>query len=408
MASYTPPDSIIDQYARVLIRFALNSGTGLKKGETVYLQAPEAAKKLYMACRREIIEAGGHVLGNYQPDEEKGTGSLHEFYTHAQPHQVRFFPTAYYKGLVNTIDHQVIIFADVDMQSLTGVDPKKILLRGEAMRPFMDWRSKKEIAGKFTWVLALYGTDAMATEAGMTLAEYWEQIINACFLDAEDPILQWKKVATELNSLKKRMNALTPSIERLHVMGPDIDLWITPGEKRAWMAGGGRNIPSFELFTSPDWRGTEGWIRFNQPLYRYGNLIEGIELRFAKGKVVWASATKNETVLKEMIATKNADKIGEFSLTDRRHSRITRFMAETLFDENMGGPEGNTHIALGSSFHECYAGDPKKVTTAGWKKLGYNDSSVHTDIVSTAPRTVVAHLKDGSEKIIYTNGEFTL
>ena len=69
------------------------------------------------------------------------------------------------------------------------------------------------------------------------------------------------------------------------------------GADRIWKMGGGRNIPSFECFTSPDWRGVEGWIRFNQPLYRYGNIIEDIYLKFDKGLVVEAKAKKGQKFL---------------------------------------------------------------------------------------------------------------
>jgi aminopeptidase len=270
----------------------------------------------------------------------------------------------------------------------------------------MDWRNDKENKGKYTWTLALYGTEAEAKEAGLTLKEYWQQIIKACFLDKKDPINQWKKVYRDLEKTREKLNNL--EIDRLHVEGPDADLWVHLGKKRRWMGGSGRNIPSFELFTSPDWRGTNGWIRFNQPLYRYGSLIEGIELKFKDGRVVQSSARKNEKVLKEMIRTEHADKIGEFSLTDKRFSRITKFMAETLFDENIGGPNGNTHIALGRSYHDCYMGDPGELSPEDWAELGFNDSSVHTDIISTTPRTVTAYMKDGSSKIIYKGGIFLL
>ncbi|MEJ0021632.1 MAG: aminopeptidase [Candidatus Doudnabacteria bacterium] len=180
------------------------------------------------------------------------------------------------------------------------------------------------------------------------------------------------------------------------------------GEKRNWLGGSGRNIPSFELFTSPDWRGTNGWIRFNQPLYRYSNKITGIQLWFKNGRVVKSSASSNEKLLKQMIATKGADKIGEYSLTDKRFSRITKFMAETLFDENMGGPNGNTHLALGMSYRDTFSGDVSKLNKKQAAALGFNDSSVHTDIISTTPRTVTAHLKNGQEKIIYTQGKFVI
>jgi aminopeptidase len=194
----------------------------------------------------------------------------------------------------------------------------------------------------------------------------------------------------------------------VHVEGEDADLWVTIGEQRRWLGGRGRNIPSFELFTSPDWRGTEGWIRFNQPLYRYGNLVKGISLRFEDGRVVESSAEQNEVVLKEMIATEGADRVGEFSLTDKRLSRITRFMAHTLYDENVGGPFGNTHVALGRSYQDAFDGDPSGVATEEWERLGFNNSSVHTDIVSTADRVVTAQLRGGGEKVIYRDGEFQL
>ena len=129
---------------------------------------------------------------------------------------------------------------------------------------------------------------------------------------------------------------------------------------------------------------------------------------FKNGRVVKATAKTNEKLLKEMIATEGADKIGEYSLTDKRHSRITKFMAETLFDENMGGPYGNSHIALGMSYRDTYAGDVSKLTDREAKRLGFNDSSVHTDVVSTTDRTVTAHLKDGSKKVIYKDGRFVL
>jgi aminopeptidase len=179
------------------------------------------------------------------------------------------------------------------------------------------------------------------------------------------------------------------------------------GEKRKWLGGSGRNIPSFEIFTSPDWRGTNGWINFNQPLYRYGNLITNIYLEFKNGLVAKSSADKNYDVLKKMLEVENADKIGEFSLTDKRMSKINHFMAETLYDENISGPFGNTHLALGSAYADTFTGNPGSLTKSLKTKLGFNDSAVHTDIISTSDRTVTAVLTDGTKKIIYQNGQFT-
>jgi aminopeptidase len=404
--SYHPPQKILEKYADVLVNFALGSGKGIKKGDVVMINGNEYSKRLYAEIIKAVWKSGGHVIGRYSPDNEPWMNFDSEFFVHATPAQIEFFAEKYYKGVIDQIDHSVMIIAETDKKSLSKVDPAKIMARSRAHKPFMEWRNKKENAGKFTWTLGLYGTPAMAKEAKLSEKEYWNQIIKACFLDKKSPIAEWKKIYKQLELYRQKLNRLP--IDTMHVKGVDVDLTIKLGEKRAWNGGSGRNIPSFELFTSPDWRGTQGWIRFNQPLYRYGNLIEGIELWFENGKVVKATARKNEKLLKAMIANPGADKVGEFSLTDRRFSRITKFMAETLFDENVGGPYGNTHIALGMSYHDCYIGDPSKPSKKEWEELGYNDSVVHTDIVSTTDRTVIATMKDSSQKIIYKEGQYTV
>ncbi|QQG37678.1 MAG: aminopeptidase [Candidatus Kaiserbacteria bacterium] len=411
--AYKPSRKILERYADVLVNFALNMGKGIRKGDVVRVSGNESCKPLYVAICNAIVKSGGHVVGHYSPDDEQGDKRRNEsftryFYEHASDEQLDFFPAKYLKGLIDQIDHSLFILSDADMHALDGIDPKKIMRRGVALKPFMDWRNEKQHKGKFTWTLGMYGTPAMAKEAGLSEKEYWNQIIKACFLDQKDPIKKWKEVYREIERYKLALNKLSPKIDRLHAVGPDMDLWIALGEKRQWLAGRGFNMPSFEIFTSPDWRGTEGWIRFNQPLYRYGSKVTGIQLWFKKGKVVKATAKTNEKLLKQMVATPGADQIGEYSLTDRRHSRITKFMAETLFDENMGGPFGNTHIAVGMSYKDTFSGDVSKLTKAQAKKLGFNDSSVHTDMISTTRRTVTAHLKDGSMKVIYKDGKFVL
>jgi aminopeptidase len=282
------------------------------------------------------------------------------------------------------------------------------MLRQKAFKPFMEWRNEKENQGKLSWTLCLYPTEAMAKEAGLSLSDFWDQIRAACFLDEEDPIKKWRETFKKINSVRDKLNKLAPKTDFIHVTGEDVDLKIYLGENRKWLSGSGCNIPSFEIFTSPDTRKTEGWIKFNQPLYRFGNIVKDIKLVFKKGKVVEASASEGENVLKEMIKTSDADKVGEFSLTDRRMSHITKFMANTLYDENMGGVFGNTHIALGNSYVTTCTKNIKKMKKADFKKLGYNFSAIHTDIISTTDRTATFYFKDGSKKIIYKNGEFQI
>jgi aminopeptidase len=398
---YQPAKKILEKYADVLVNFALNSGKGVKNSEVVLLQIPESAKPILLELHKAVLKAGAHPIIQYIPD-----GMSRDFFTHANKEQIIFFPAKYLKGRIEEIDHSIMMIADTDKHELEGIDPMMIMDKSKASKPYMDWRNKKENAGKFTWTLGLYGTKAGADEAGMTEKQYWQEIIKACYLNDKEPVKTWQKISAEVERVKNKLDNL--KIEKVRIQAKNTDLFITLGENRKWMGGGGRNIPSFEVFISPDCRYTEGYISFNQPLYRYGNLIKDIYLEFKNGKVVKATAKKEEKVLKQMIANKGADMIGEFSLTDSRLSKITKFMAETLFDENMGGKYGNTHIALGSAYKDSYPGNISKVKKNQWEKMGYNDSVVHTDIVSTENRTVTAWLPNGETLVIYKDGKFMI
>ncbi|MEX2006949.1 MAG: aminopeptidase [Candidatus Saccharimonadales bacterium] len=402
--SYQPSPEILDKYAKVMVNFALGGGRGVKAGEVVYLQSPLSALPFYRALRKVIIDSGGLIIGSLGDDM---SGAAKYFYKHATHEQLTAFLSKYYKGLVAQVDHRIAIIADFDVHELDNVDPKKLMLSQKSAKPLMEWFNQKENQGLYTWSLALYGTPSMAKEAGLSLEDYWQQIINACYLDQADPIAKWEATSAEVQRVAKKLTNL--QIKTLHVKGQDVDLHINIGEKRQWLGGGGRNIPSFEVFTSPDWRGTQGWIRFNQPLYYYGPKIENIELHFKKGRVVKFSATKNEKLLKEVLNTdKGAACVGEYSLTDKWLSRITKFMAETLYDENLGGPFGNTHLAIGKSYHDTYTGDTKKLPKSLQRQLGYNESVIHVDMISTTDRTVTADLAGGGVRVIYKNGQFII
>jgi len=182
---------------------------------------------------------------------------------------------------------------------------------------------------------------------------------------------------------------------------------ITPGEKRKWIGISGHNIPSFEIFISPDWRGTEGTYYANQPSFRSGNYVEGVRLDFKNGSVLKIEAKKGKNfVVKQLAMDTGASRIGEFSLTDKRFSRINRFMANTLYDENYGGRHGNCHLAVGDSYSDTYNGNPAELTKEIKRKLGFNDSSLHWDLVNTEKKTVTAYLKSGKSVLIYENGMF--
>jgi len=393
------PRALLEKYAQVLINFALGGGKGIRKGDIVYLQFDSEAQPLALEVFKTILESGGQPILK-QVDESFSKVMFEK----ASDDQLTFFPKKYQKSLVNTIDHRLYLIAPSDPLLLKNIDPQKIILANKNTKTMRKWLFNKEDKGKLTWTLCLYGTAGMAREAGLTLDEFWQQIIDACFLKEADPIKKWQSTFSQIWNIREKLDKMP--IEKLRLVAQNTDLTIEMGRMRKWQGGDGRNIPSFEIFTSPDWRGVNGKIFFDQPLYYHGNVARDIYLEFINGKVTKAKAMQGEKLIKAIITQKNADKIGEYSLTDRRFSKITKFMANTLFDENFGGKYGNTHLALGTSYHDCFSGDVKKMKTKDWENLGYNESPEHVDIIATTPRTVTATIKGNIKKVIYKDGEF--
>jgi aminopeptidase len=399
---FRPSEGILAAYARILVDCALGGGKGISRGDVVMISAGEEAKPLYVAVRDAVLRSGGTVIRDYSP-----SGTARSALEIASVEQLATFHRAYYRGLAQTIDHRIAILSTNDPYELDGIDPAKLLAGRRTSYPWREWLARKEAEGRYTWTLGLYGTAAMAKEARLSLAAYWDEIIKACFLDDPNPVKRWREVFREIGRVKRRLDAL--AIQRLHVEGDGVDLSIAVGEQRRWLGGTGRNIPSFEIFTSPDWRGTEGTISFTEPVYRDGGMMKGVKLGFRRGKIVEATATANEALLTAMIdSDPGARRVGEISLTDSRLSPITRFMAETLYDENRGGPQGNFHLAIGNAYRDAFTGDVAKLRSRDLARLGFNTSAVHTDIVTTTRRTVTATLPSGRKKVIYTDGSFTV
>jgi len=288
---------------------------------------------------------------------------------------------------------------------LSDIDSRKIGKVAVTRKVLRDILRRREDQGSFGWTLCALPTEELARRSMSSLRKYTNQIIRACYLDKADPVQAWKGIYRDAMAIKRWMNSM--NVKYYHIESEDLDLKIRPGERRKWIGISGHNIPSFEIFLSPDWRGTEGVYYANQPSFRSGNYVKGVRLVFKKGSAIKIEAEKGEEfTVKQLGMDKGACRVGEFSLTDKRFSRITRFMANTLYDENYGGRFGNCHLAVGSSYADTYDGDPSELTREAKKKLGFNDSALHWDLVNTEKKTVTAYSNDGGRAVIYDNGMF--
>jgi aminopeptidase len=391
----------LNRYADALLWGLMKARTGrFKRGDIVLIRYDAPALRLVEIIYDRLLGMG------INPVSRVGLTATMErsFFDRANGRQLVFHPPGE-KELYGSLNGSLFIYAPESLTHLKDADPKKIakaLIARKALREILD---RREEIGEFGWTLCTFPTPELAKNAKLSLEQYTKQIIKACFMDSDNPASTWENIYKEAETIKKWLNSM--SVSYYHIQSENIDLRIKPGEKRRWIGVSGHNIPSFELFISPDWRGTEGYYFSNQPSYRSGNYVEQIRIVFEKGRVVRSEALTGDDFTRQQLSMdRGAGRVGEFSLTDRRFSRIDRFMADTLFDENYGGQWGNCHIAVGASFSETYDGNPADLTKAMKKNLGFNDSALHWDLVNTEDKIVSARLSDGKTVTIYENGIF--
>jgi aminopeptidase len=372
-----------------------------KKNDIVLIRYSKSAIRLAEVLHAGLLSRGMHPVQRMNP-----TATMEkDFYARSSDRQLVFLPPGD-KELMSRLNGSIILHAPESITHLSGIDPGRIGKTIVAQKTLRNILNRREARGVFSWTLCIFPTAELAKQAGISPEEYSRQVAKACFLGKTDPVSGWREIYKNARSIKKWLNSM--EIKMLHVESDHINLEVTPGDKRQWVGISGRNIPSFEIFVSPDWRGTRGNYYADQPSFRSGNRVEGVRLEFKQGRVIKVSAaTGRKFVAKQLQMDKGADKVGEFSLTDKRFSRINRFMANTLYDENYGGKYGNCHIALGSSYSNTYSGDSKRLNQALKDKLGFNESALHWDLVNTEKKRVTAHLQTGKAVTIYENGRFT-
>lgn len=392
----------IQKYAQVLIwalQTARRNGT-FKKYDSILLRTDMAASALAKAVYQQLLAKRYNVLLRWNAPEDFTTA----FYQLADDKQLAYVPQGE-QEIQGNINGLIALHAPQDLTHLKKIDPARLAKNAVARKPIREILDVREQKGLFSWTLCNYPTEELAKRAGLSVKEYAKQIVRACFLDEKDPVKKWKEVTRQINEIGKWLSAMP--IKTLRVETEHMDFEVLLGEKRKFIAGGGCNIPSFEIFTSPDWRGTRGIYFADLSSYRSGNYVKGVRLEFKNGRVVKADAEQGAEFVRKMLAMdKGASQIGEFSLTDRRFSKITKFMADILYDENFGGKYGNCHVAVGASYADTFTGSQAKLDKKLKEKLGFNDSSLHWDLINTENKTVTATLKDGSKRKIYEKGQF--
>jgi aminopeptidase len=325
---------------------------------------------------RQIIKAGGHPLLRWQEDDFQEI-MLKE----GNDEQLSFIPDPF-KIVIETYDCQIGIRGASNTRSLSGVDPSREQIRRLAGREIMETMMKRSAEGEVRWVGTLYPTQAHAQEADMSLSDYEDFVYGACHVDKDDPVAEWNKVST----MQQKLVDWLKGKSMVKVKGPNIDMALSIAERTFINSDGHKNMPSGEIFTGPVEESVNGWVRFTYPAIYSGREVSGVELRFKDGKVVEATAKKNEEFLISVLDTDdNSRYLGEFAIGT--NNGIQRFTKSILFDEKIGG---TIHMALGAGYPET-----------GSK----NKSPVHWDMI--------CDMRDGGQiwvddELFYESGKFLI
>jgi len=271
-----------------------------------------------------------------------------------------------------------------DPHLLDGADPARVAaIRIEEAR---SWREMLLGAG-LRWTVVGAPNTGWATQVygEPDLDRLWDAVAAAMRLDAADPAAEWRERSATLAARSATLDALGLTELRYAGEGTDLTVGLIPGHR--WTGGGSTdadgiwylpNIPTEEVFTSPDRRRADGVIRVTRPVVVAGQLVTGLRVTFAGGRVEDVSAeTGADAVRAQLDTDPGARHLGEVALVDRE-SRIAQagiVFHNLLFDENAG-----CHVAWGQSFPFAVPGGPA-MTEAQRAGLGLNTSAVHTDVV---------------------------
>ncbi len=237
-------------------------------------------------------------------------------------------------------------------------------------------------------------------EPAAAYRKLWEQIIHVCRLDEPDPAAAWAARTAELNSAGERLRAL--DLDALHFEGPGTDLTVGLLPTHRWLSAeftrrdGLRhlvNLPSEEVFTTPDPERVDGVVRATLPLEYVGSIIRGIEVRFEGGRAVSIEAERGGDVLRTAAARDaGASRLGEVALVDRagRIGPLGTVFYDTLLDENAA-----SHIALGSAY--TFA-----IDESDWPRA--NASDIHIDFMIGSNDVAVTGITAGGDRIPVLRG----
>jgi len=365
-------DSRVKKHAEVIIRYSL----AMKQGESLLIMTEIPSLPLARECFLEALKCGAH------PRVHITDGSFSELMLkNADDEQLKKI-IEYDKSRMQSFDAYLTLWGTDNTRSLANVLPEKIKISSQGRKEITDLFYSRLAKEEARWCGTLHPCQADAQEGDMSLADFEDFVYEACKLNDSDPVSHWMKVKHKQDKICDYLNTK----KKLRIVSGDTDLSMCI-EGRKWInCSGNVNFPDGEVFTGPVENSVEGYIRFSFPAIYQNKEVEDVRLWFEKGKVVKATAAKNEEFLNEVLNTDpGARFVGEIAVGT--NYGIQKLIKNMLFDEKIGG---TVHMAVGRSIPES---------------LGINESTIHWDMLCNMKNGGKIYVDD---EIVYENGEFIL
>jgi aminopeptidase len=317
-----------ERFAALLCDWSLEIGAG----QQVLIGSSPLADPLNRAVHRAVLERGAWPLMRIAPPWQR-----EDFFRHA--HAAVLDSVAGVELLeAQNIDARLQITAPSNTRALAGIDPALLARTGAARRPLLDLVLARR------WCGTVWPTPALAQEAAMSEDDYARFVARALFLDEADPVAAWR----ELSRRQAEIVAQLSSVHEIRIEAERTDLRLRV-DGRTWMnSDGKRNMPSGEVFTGPIEESAEGTIYFGITSAPAGVAVSGVELTFAEGRVVAATAETGQAYLDAALGTDDGARfLGEIGIGT--NAGIDRPTGSILLDEKMAR---TVHLALGNSYPE--------------------------------------------------------
>ncbi|HZT90746.1 MAG TPA: aminopeptidase [Gaiellaceae bacterium] len=373
------PEDRLEKYARLAVKVGLN----LQPGQTLGINAFVEHAPLARAVAREAYAAGARYVDVLYTDQHVRRAHI-EF---AREEQLGFSPP----WLVQRLREfgpmggaLCAISGNPEPELYADLDGARV---GKARMHEVAEASLELTDGLCNWTIVAYPNEgwARAVFGEPDVERLWEAVAIAVRLDEPDPVAAWR---AHIERLQARAAALDERrFDRLRYRGPGTDLTVGLHPESKWQAALDRsaggiehvaNMPTEEVFTTPDARRVDGVVRSTLPLQIQGNIVRDLEVRFERGRAVEISASSGEDVMRAHVATdEGATRLGEVALVDGDSAvgRTGLVFYDTLFDENAA-----SHIALGAAIVQAVPW-AQPLSPDERSERGVNHSTIHTDFM---------------------------